>query len=583
MIFTSHPARRARLIAGIALVAVIGLSLPAAAAQLVKVRAGAHANFTRVVFELDGASGYRVEKVGTDAAPMLRITLDAGSRFHRLNAHGDVRGVKVTAGTRAVATIALGRSDLRVQEMLLSNPHRIVLDLYRPESALAVTPAPKKRSTPPEPKPVAKTTPAPKAEPAPKPVAKTTPAPKAEPTPEPVAKTTPAPKAEPTPKPVAKTQPAPKPEPAVTPVPKPLAEAKPAPKPIAEATPAPIARPEPAPKASEPEVPPAVKIADAPKPAIVPPPPTEVAPLRRVPPSPKRAPAETAKSAPVAPATPESAPASPSFMDRLTGDRIWQGGIAAAVIGLIAIVFVVRRRYRALPNDLDVTAIAEEVEEAGRHPEGGFAMEAPMGAEASLPVSKAAEAPLPASKAAEAETSFAGLFDEADEASEPAAQFADAPVARVPDPVARVTETPVASDTDSPFDSTGGLVGAEAEASEGDAPMMNQDMDLPVDPNMSSPPPVMGGAAAPSADVAQMLQDFERRMQTLEAKLGEAEEAREKLERQVAAQSEELRVQRAAIARTQRALRTMSRADEDKATEPAIREGDTQAKTRVNV
>jgi hypothetical protein len=49
----------------------------------------------------------------------------------------------------------------------------------------------------------------------------------------------------------------------------------------------------------------------------------------------------------------------------------------------------------------------------------------------------------------------------------------------------------------------------------------------------------------------------------------------------VAAQSEELRVQRAAIARTQRALRTMTRGDEDKATEPALRDGDTQAKTRV--
>ena len=50
----------------------------------------------------------------------------------------------------------------------------------------------------------------------------------------------------------------------------------------------------------------------------------------------------------------------------------------------------------------------------------------------------------------------------------------------------------------------------------------------------------------------------------------------------MAAQSEELRVQRAAIARTQRALRTMSRGDEEKATEPALRD-DTQAKTRINV
>ena len=40
----------------------------------------------------------------------------------------------------------------------------------------------------------------------------------------------------------------------------------------------------------------------------------------------------------------------------------------------------------------------------------------------------------------------------------------------------------------------------------------------------------------------------------------------------MAAQSEELRVQRAAIARTQRALRSLNRGEEEQATEPALRE-----------
>ena len=112
---------------------------------------------------------------------------------------------------------------------------------------------------------------------------------------------------------------------------------------------------------------------------------------------------------------------------------------------------------------------------------------------------------------------------------------------------------------------------------------MNQEMDLPVDRRTSPPAARMGGSAAPSPspDITRMFQDMERRIATLEARLDESNEAREKLERQVAAQSEELRVQRAAIARTQRALRTMTRGDEDKATEPALRDGDTQAKTRV--
>ena len=52
-------------------------------------------------------------------------------------------------------------------------------------------------------------------------------------------------------------------------------------------------------------------------------------------------------------------------------------------------------------------------------------------------------------------------------------------------------------------------------------------------------------------------------------------DARDRLERQVAAQTEELRVQRAAITRTQRAVRNLGRgeeSEEQEATEPAIRD-----------
>jgi len=90
------------------------------------------------------------------------------------------------------------------------------------------------------------------------------------------------------------------------------------------------------------------------------------------------------------------------------------------------------------------------------------------------------------------------------------------------------------------------------------------------------------GNAAGDGDIARIVRELQTRVNALESKLDEASEARERLERQVAAQSEELRVQRAAIARTQRALRSMSRPDDDKATEPALRDADTQMKTRVN-
>lgn len=55
----------------------------------------------------------------------------------------------------------------------------------------------------------------------------------------------------------------------------------------------------------------------------------------------------------------------------------------------------------------------------------------------------------------------------------------------------------------------------------------------------------------------------ERRIAHLERRIEELVDARERLERQVAAQTEELRVQRAAIARTQRVLRTVAPRGED--------------------
>jgi hypothetical protein len=261
-------------------------------------------------------------------------------------------------------------------------------------------------------------------------------------------------------------------------------------------------------------------------------------------------------------ASPEpSEPSQPSDSGstRITRNPIWIGSAAAALLGVAAIAVVLRRR-RALPNDLDVTAIAEEIDQTsdapGRIPSGGFAMGDDSPTEP-------------------AERTLSDLFDQ------PAAP---APVWPAPPPSAPAPEPAPAAIAaeDSLFDDAGDMAG-EPDAKEGDVPM-NQEMDLPVERRTMPPAPRMGGsaaAAAPSPDIARMLQDFERRIATLEARLDESNEAREKLERQVAAQSEELRVQRAAIARTQRALRTMTRGDEDKATEPALRDDDTQAKTRV--
>ena len=103
---------------------------------------------------------------------------------------------------------------------------------------------------------------------------------------------------------------------------------------------------------------------------------------------------------------------------------------------------------------------------------------------------------------------------------------------------------------------------------------MSQDtLDLPVSRSQRpGPAPTMATSTAGDSDVTRLVRELERRIAQVETRLDEANDARERLERQVAAQSEELRVQRAAIARTQRALRGLNRGDEEQATEPALRD-----------
>jgi hypothetical protein len=75
----------------------------------------------------------------------------------------------------------------------------------------------------------------------------------------------------------------------------------------------------------------------------------------------------------------------------------------------------------------------------------------------------------------------------------------------------------------------------------------------------------------------QMMREMNRRVESLEGRIDELVDARDRLERQVAAQTEELRVQRAAIARTQRAVRNLARPEDggeadQEPTEPALRD-----------
>lgn len=92
------------------------------------------------------------------------------------------------------------------------------------------------------------------------------------------------------------------------------------------------------------------------------------------------------------------------------------------------------------------------------------------------------------------------------------------------------------------------------------------------EPSRSSGPGFAGAALpvprASGAESDRRVEDLERRLAHLEKRLEEVSEVKDRLDRQLATQNEELRVQRAAIARTQRVLRNLSR-PEDVATEPA--------------
>jgi hypothetical protein len=486
-----------------ALVAVLSLAFaaPTGAANVVAVRVGQHAEFTRVVFELDAASGYRVTRTtGSDGSVTIVVTLDAAAPAQTIQSGSSlIRSVAVdTAAGKATARIALRKSGLPLKEMILSNPPRIVLDVLGTDTAL------KKKSRA---RVAKKTTPAAKPALAP-------PAPKRDP----VAKTKPVVEA----KAPEASVPAPIPN-------KPAAEIAKPPTPSAAS-----ARPDPDPVAERA----AREAMEARLKAV-----RDAAEARRDEAEKARAAREAReleqakqrKQTEAARAVPESGESEGSGIDPMLA-----GGIAGGVLLFVAL-FVVMRRRRALPKDLDVTMLAGDEADTPSESAAAAAMvqtDSAVGgdvgavgsAEVDLPVKSTSAGPGSDSVTGVVERttpplSAPGLFDETEKNDEPG----------------KGTST------------------------------MDQEMHDPgMDTVQSTPMHSSTGSA--DSDVAGMMREMERRMAHLENRLEEEMAARERLERQVAAQSEELRVQRAAIARTQRALRGLSRSEEEQATEPALRD-----------
>jgi hypothetical protein len=227
-----------------------------------------------------------------------------------------------------------------------------------------------------------------------------------------------------------------------------------------------------------------------------------------------------AREAPRKPAPPPRRPSTPPSRAVTPPPPVAGGGLLAALPGplgeplvlaaiavvlLLVIAFLVLRRRGAAAEEEPITPFGTgEPFSVDEKPE---VAEEAEGAEADAE----ADADLPVRPGAEAETS---LFDQPVESMEPVGQQEDEAAAEDRDEV--VAAAPAAG-------------------------------------------PVPG--PDPSGEM-------ERRLARLEERLEEVVDEKERLGRQVAAQTEELRVQRAAIARTQRVLRDLTRPP-DEPTEPA--------------
>ena len=505
-----------RLLSSVFAIGFCAMSTAAVAAEVVDMRLGRHAGFTRVVFELDAPAGYSLEQnVLEDGSTELVVTLDAGAVDQEKSLDKSlVKGVRLTGkGSQSVARIRLGDGKLRVKEMILGSPPRIVLDVLAPARAAKTA----KADTP-------TTTPTGKAAPAAAPpkiasVSRTTRQVEANP---PVASLNHGA----VPGRVAKPS-------AVAPA------ARPAAKPTAVAPAKPTAMVAKKPPVVVPKAP-ARTVAVAPKTSVT-------VPAKTPPPPARQKPAKNTRSMPTAPA------AIPQSKSLLTATNIG-GGLA--LLGLVGggTFFMMRRRGGAELLDED------DLEQDPFSTDNPFAE-----------INDASELVDAPSQAEEtAEIPIATVVDEFD--SDTAAEDADIPVAKVSADSGpgeglfdtSVTESLVAEDTDTQVNMP------DAPSAEGSGDNMEAYGDSTEDTVVNTMPPISG--AGDSSDTMRMLREFEQRMAAMEARLDEVSEAKERLERQVAAQTEELRVQRAAIARTQRALRNLSRPDDESPTEPALRD-----------
>ncbi|HVH04623.1 MAG TPA: hypothetical protein VNE71_01335 [Myxococcota bacterium] len=503
---------RMRAWAGAAWLATAVIGVQASAAQLVEVRVGNHADFTRVVLETDAPVRYELSR---GAGGEVRVRLFATASPRKLGSKSKLlkEVVVESDASGSIARLALKKSAaVDVKEMVLASPPRIVLDLTPKRGAAAVE---------------AKAAPAPKAaEPAPAPAPEEV---------APVAEEAPAAEA----KPVEEAAPAPAPE-----------EAKAEPAPAAEEV-APrdyeaeakaardastaekeaaaqaeldrLAGVQPRPAAAPQPPPPAPDVAEA-APSETPPAPSEAIDEGTDPGSAGAA-ADEAEGydAPADEPPPQitavgtrahaPSPGALAFLPSPLDDPLVLG-VVGSLLALVAVLGVLRSRSARTAEQEGLASPFSSAEGYALPPTEGGVSTASLAPESDM-------GPLFASAAArEHETYESERFDVGeDEAMREEAK---------PEPAPYVAMTSAAAPASAPSYNASDLEGLDM----------------------------------------RVIEELERRLAHLETRLEEVVDAKERLERHVAAQTEELRVQRAAIARTQRVLRGVVKSD-DLATEPA--------------
>jgi len=487
----------------------------AGAASVSEVRVGTHEDgHTRIVVELDAPAGYRLQSPQPGERPELVVDLDATSIQRDVPSKSRVvKKVHVEpSDAGSTVHISLATGDVAVKEMLLANPPRIVLDLK------ARGPLPKGDAD------AVAAADASEAAASAEPVVVAPP-----PTPAKVE----VPKSEPVA--VAAAEPADAVKKSEAPAPRETTPKTTLTLPSA-AAPSEAKRDlmPPPPTASQPDLDPTTSEQPAAKPTLIPPIEREKSAAQQAtaPNAPTPAPSAEERRKAITAKTQQATPSSGSLVDRALSP------IGLAVIGgvvLLLAVVVMRRRRAAEDDDPLYTVMAADDAGAG------------VSMDAAFPAAEAEDRPPVLAALGPYEP------DGFEEASEPTVRVGPSgPRQLALDSASEASEATAAT-----------VMGDESDSIFGTEPeVVATPVPVAVTPT-PEPTPV-------AAQVGQVSAEVERRVAELERRLEQLTEARERLERQVAAQTEELRVQRAAIARTQRVVRTIAKT-EDMATEPVPR------------